>query len=772
MRIREVWVRFYKSFNFDYELKATPGSKAKPWQQLEDGWMPHVRVPIEPDITAVVGANESGKTHLLDAIRIALTGEGLLQRDFCRSSSLFSVEHGSRLYPEVGLTLTPSEGEASVLRDSNIPIRKNGDLLMLRSAPGVTVVVGSDEKRVDLTSTQASALQALMPHPHELKTEVALPDSVSISALAHDGSRFRSRRERKRLLDIISSFTSANDVTANAASLVPSNLEDPEAAAQQLGVDLLVRVARIEESSFQELQKAIAEEREGLVNGLIQEMNNSIARHLNVSRWWTQDPEFQLRVSPREHELVFTIRDRTGTDYSFTERSRGLRYFLSYYVQLLAHDRPAELPEVLLMDEPDAYLSASGQQDLLRVLEHQARPDDSDREDQVIYVTHSPFLINRNAGHRVRVVDKGARDEGTRLVKDATRNHYEPLRTSLGAFVAETAFIGGDNLFVEGISDQVLLAGMNARLLRLGTPPSQCLDLNQVTIVHGGSNVHYMLYLARGRDQIKPACAVLVDGDDAGETMRKQIRRGGAHGKPTVSDDLIIDLAEWAGAASLTVTDGVRVREPEDLVPVSVAVAAARRYARYFLGLDETAYKSLTEDSVTNLISSKDGSLWDALAEAFRTAFDTEIGKAGFAKELLAYLTDSEADGGARPPGVPALDSHFGSLLLKLTDTLALARERESDARRDQRLERIIDTFTADQPVGCTRDRAAVVLKRIDAAVDDTFAGDVIHAGTMRLRRDFKLAAEPLKNVDDYPDFLEQLKNLRHLERLNHQGVV
>ena len=135
------------------------------------------------------------------------------------------------------------------------------------------------------------------------------------------------------------------------------------------------------------------------------------------------------------------------------------------------------------MDEPDAYLSASGQQDLLRVLEHQARPDDSDREDQVIYVTHSPFLINRNAGHRVRVVDKGARDEGTRLVKDATRNHYEPLRTSLGAFVAETAFIGGDNLFVEGISDQVLLAGMNARLLRLGTPPSQCLDLNQVTIV-------------------------------------------------------------------------------------------------------------------------------------------------------------------------------------------------------------------------------------------------------------------------------------------------
>lgn len=57
MRVRQIWIRFYKSFNFDYELKATPGAKPAPWQQTNDGWMPHVRIPIEPDITAVVGAN-------------------------------------------------------------------------------------------------------------------------------------------------------------------------------------------------------------------------------------------------------------------------------------------------------------------------------------------------------------------------------------------------------------------------------------------------------------------------------------------------------------------------------------------------------------------------------------------------------------------------------------------------------------------------------------------------------------------------------------------
>jgi predicted ATPase len=64
------------------------------------------------------------------------------------------------------------------------------------------------------------------------------------------------------------------------------------------------------------------------------------------------------------------------------------------------------------MDEPDAYLSSIGQQDLLRALEAFAQPDGGGRGDQVVYVTHSPFLINRNAAHRLRVLDKGSNEEG------------------------------------------------------------------------------------------------------------------------------------------------------------------------------------------------------------------------------------------------------------------------------------------------------------------------------------------------------------------------
>ena len=67
------------------------------------------------------------------------------------------------------------------------------------------------------------------------------------------------------------------------------------------------------------------------------------------------------------------------------------------------------------------------------------------------------------------------------------------------------------------------------------------------------------------------------------------------------------------------------------------------------------------------------------------------------------------------------------------------------------------DAFAADVP---------------DAAVDDTTAGDVVQARTARLRREFKLTTDPLKNVADYPAFLEELGNLRYLERLSDQGIL
>jgi hypothetical protein len=83
------------------------------------------------------------------------------------------------------------------------------------------------------------------------------------------------------------------------------------------------------------------------------------------------------------------------------------------------------------------------------------------------------FLIDKNNADRIRVLEKGVGDEGTRVVRNVSRNPYEPLRSAFGAFVAETTFIGNCNLMVEGPADQILLGGATTHLRLRGRHDSE-----------------------------------------------------------------------------------------------------------------------------------------------------------------------------------------------------------------------------------------------------------------------------------------------------------
>lgn len=483
-------------------------------------------------------------------------------------------------------------------------------------------------------------------------------------------------------------------------------------------------------------------------------------------------PEFRLVTSPREHDLVFTIRDRTGTDYSFSERSNGLRYFLSYHVQLLAHRPPnEEQSEILLMDEPDAYLSNQGQQDLLRILERFARPEEGNRQDQIVYVTHSPFLVNRNAGERVRVLDKGVMDEGTRVVKDVARNHYEPLRSSLGAFVAETSFIGGSNLFVEGLADQVLLAGLNSHLVAIGAPRTTVLDLNDVTIVPAGSaaSVPYLVYLARGRDVVRPPCVVLLDSDTAGNDAAKTLARGGVRRKELVPKENILQVGPWVESLGVRADEGVVVKELEDLSPIPLAAEAARSYARKVVGLAPDDVRKLEAGDISAQLAAKDGSVFDAVACAFtqRLGDEFHIEKVGFAKEIVGLLTTSRLSGTVASE--EALVKRYRPLLEHLAKCLRAARRAEEERRWTDRLGRTVEGFLADHPTTTTRERGRVFSEEVAAAVDNTVEGDRVKSLAVALRREFSLDENLTDPIENYSDFRDRVRAFRYAERLDKQ---
>ena len=93
IKLETVYARFFRSLNYDYIRRFDTNYEADPWDSTPSGtFYPFVELRLDPDITTVVGGNESGKTQMLDAVQSALTGEGYEGSDFCRYSSFFSVD--------------------------------------------------------------------------------------------------------------------------------------------------------------------------------------------------------------------------------------------------------------------------------------------------------------------------------------------------------------------------------------------------------------------------------------------------------------------------------------------------------------------------------------------------------------------------------------------------------------------------------------------------------------------------------------------------------
>ncbi|MCI0361756.1 MAG: AAA family ATPase [Planctomycetaceae bacterium] len=794
MKMKSVYIRFYKSFNFDYLRKNHPHAKPLPWEMIGSRWFPHVRIPLLDDVTTVVGANESGKSHLLSAIQKGLSGAAISLRDFCRYSQFFTVEQGQMRSPDFGFHFGElSEGERGAVRaaceiTATHPVDEFYIFRSKKSELTLWLPKANTYEEFKLKDDSGKSLLGHLPNVFEIEAKIGLPQSVPFSFLSGESTLPWSRPERHNLFSAfakhIGSFASKDTISSAAPSLAeafktfiapapssPVSPTDRKSAEYALARDLLCKVAKIDIEAIKDLRIALGAGDEGLVNGILQEMNYRLHSALNFPKWWVQDKDFRLLVSARDDDLVFTIRDRTQTEYSFRERSSGLKYFVSYYVQYLAHRPPADRSEILLMDEPDAYLSSQGQQDLLKIFNSFAHPEDGRRPVQVVYVTHSPFLIDKNHGERIRVLEKGGNDEGTRVVKDVSKNHYEPLRSSFGSFVGETTFIGSCNLVVEGLADQILIATATTFLRQRGAPRTQLLDLNHVTIVPAGcaSQIPYLVFLARGRDIERPAVVVLLDSDQGGDEARKLLRRKGPWGKTLLDDEFIVRIKSIPIAIGGNGEPVNRqIQEIEDLVPPDLACEAARLYLKEFVNAPEEQFARISASEIESLWDDEK-TLFDAVEAHVKTVGGEEmhVDKVGFARSIVSLLADFSLN--QRPvlseATVDAFCINFGALLKVLATKQRAAERAGSGERISQRVDRAIKGFLSDHPSGCRKEEAELLFEEVDTVLDDTIEGDQVRMGLQELRREFSLGEDSASSLSGFERFADRLRQVRYAPR-------
>lgn len=281
--------------------------------------------------------------------------------------------------------------------------------------------------------------------------------------------------------------------------------------------------------------------------------------------WWKQG-EYRFRFEADGNHFRIWVSDaKRPEEIELESRSTGLQWFLSFYLVFLVESQDAHKNALLLLDEPGLSLHPLAQRDLSAFFEGLAATN------QLLYTTHSPFLVDADHLDRARKVYVAA--DGTSKATpdlrggehDATqRGSSYAVHAALGISVAESLMLGCTPVIVEGPSDQVYLSAIKTLLIAAGrlTPGRELV----FPPAGGVKGVKAAASVLGSREDDMPA--VLVDSDAAGQKLAKDLRAGLYQG---MADRVIEvgDVVELAGA------------EIEDLVPADVL---AREVDRWFRG--------------------------------------------------------------------------------------------------------------------------------------------------------------------------------------------
>lgn len=193
----------------------------------------------------------------------------------------------------------------------------------------------------------------------------------------------------------------------------------------------------------------------------------------------------QIRIKNTKHRVTLPLKNR----------SKGFIWFFSFLVWFSKVQEKKNL--IILLDEPGLNLHAEAQADLLKYIDKELLP-----RYQVIYTTHSPFMIESDKLDEVRTVYDSNDSKVGSIISNALEEKDQgtlfPLQAALGYNLAQNLYISDKNLLVEGVADLMFLTVMSGILKENNRE-----GLNEdITIVPVGGldKVATFISLLRGND--------------------------------------------------------------------------------------------------------------------------------------------------------------------------------------------------------------------------------------------------------------------------------
>ena len=216
-----------------------------------------------------------------------------------------------------------------------------------------------------------------------------------------------------------------------------------------------------------------------------------------------------IRIYNSKHRVTLPLKNR----------SKGFLWFFSFLVWFSKIQGDKKSKYILLLDEPGLSLHASAQNDLLRFIDEKLAP-----EYQVIYTTHSPFMIDSLKLNEVRTVYDTQNPKIGSVVSDAVEEKDSdtlfPLQAALGYTIAQNLYVSPKNLLVEGISDLVYLNHFSTILKDMGKEGLS----EDITIVPvgGADKIATFISLMRG-NELSTVCLLDTFTDQAAQARLKRM---------------------------------------------------------------------------------------------------------------------------------------------------------------------------------------------------------------------------------------------------------
>ncbi|MEQ1968903.1 AAA family ATPase [Xenorhabdus nematophila] len=526
-------------------------------------------------LTAVLGRNESGKTNLLLALKSLNPAEGFgvlnKVKDFprhrllddCTPSTqvvesswvLSSSERDelSSIYPRAqnitSVSINRSYDRRSVgfydLADFELDTKKIKRNLT-KIATQAEVFFGDSERNTEQGNAELKAIKnlcdgiifssgnylqwatnakekpqalrrSLMKNGIELKDE--LEDSLlaieeKISEVLSDEERNKAAREwvvkNMPVFILVDDYPEINGHHNMAAYL--QRQANKQLTTADINFEKLCKVAGIRPEELAE-NKEYSEVRNQLVN------RSGAVVTSEIKRLW-KDRSLKIRFNVDGDFFDTYVSDPShayDVEVNLDERSRGFKWFFSFYISFVADTKGGSAENaIILLDEPGLYLHAKSQTDLLDHLSE-------DFTNQIIYTTHSPFLVplkNISAVKTVSITE----EKGTAVTNDPSGDSTTlfPLQAALGYDIAQSLFIGSHNLIVEGVTDFWYLSSISDYLNSLGR---KGLNGNiTITPAGGAQRVSYMVSLLSSQNL---SVIVLLDDEKQSRETSKELQQQG-----------------------------------------------------------------------------------------------------------------------------------------------------------------------------------------------------------------------------------------------------